>query len=182
MESNMIYQAPKVIDLTNDESKLSQRIPNSINPNMEWKPIADAMESLFKSLIKRNAIPEIRLRIFSDPEYAEVHKKSPKQIFESNGTIGDEIFRHPHFIKHIRYFINGPDLPDDVINGFCIILNEDAGTSGEIIDQLQRYTRACIRKYGIDRHSAASNFYKLAVELEIDHDPYSIRSAAMSTR
>lgn len=178
----MSYQPPQVVDLTNDELKLNQQIPNTINSSMEWEPIAEAMESLFRLLIQRNAIPEIRLRIFSDPEYAEVRKKSPKQIFESNGTIGDEILRHPHFIKYLRYFINGPGLPADVINGFCRILNEDTGTSGGILDQLQRYTRACIRKYGLDRHSAASNFYKLAVELEIEHDPYSIRSAAMSTR
>ena len=178
----MSYQPPQVVELMDDESKLNEQIPDAPNPSKEWKPVADAMESLFRSLIERNAIPKIRLRIFSDPEYAEVRNKSPKQIFESNGTCGNEIFRHPHFIKHLRYLINGPDLLDAVINGFCRILNEDSGTSGEILDQLHRFVRSCIREYGLDRHSAASNFYKLAVELEIDHDPYSIRTAAMSTR
>jgi len=178
----MNYQPPQAVELTDEESKLNEQIPYSPDPSGNWTQIANAMESLFKSLIERNAIPEIRLRIFTDPKYAETRNKSPKQIFESNGTCGDEIYRHPHFIKHLRYFINGPDLPEAVINGFCKILNDDAGTSGEILDQLHRFVRSCVREYGLDRHSAASNFFKLAIELEIDHDPYGIRTAAMSTR
>ena len=178
----MNYQPPKVVELSSEELKLYEQIFGSANSNGEWPPIAIAMESLFKSLTGRDAIPEIRLRIFADPEYAEIRNKSTKQIFESNGTCGDEIYRHPHFMEHLRYFIKGPDLPVTPINGFCKILNDDAGTSGEILDQLRRFVRSCVREYGLDRHSAASNFYKLAVELEIGYDPYSIRTAAMSTR
>jgi len=178
----MCYQLPQPVKLTNYESNLNKQIPEFPDHRNEWTPIADAMESLFKSLIERNAIPQIRLRIFADPKYAEIRNKSPKEIFESNGTKGDEIYRHPHFIKHLRYFINGPDLPDAAINGFCKILNDDAGTSAEIQDQLHRFVRLCVREYDLDRHSAASSFYKLAVELKILHDPYSIRNAAMSTR
>ena len=178
----MNYQPPKVVELTSNELKLYEKIPDFPDPNREWFPIANAMESLFKSLIRRNAIPEIRLRIFADPKYAEIRNKSPKQFFESNGTCGDKIYQHPHFIKHLHYFINGPDLPVSAINDFCKILNDDAGTSGEILDQLCSFVRSCVRKYGLDRHSAASNFYKLAVELEIDYDSFSIRTAAMSAR
>jgi hypothetical protein len=178
----MNYQPPQVVELTRDESKLNEQILDSPDPSKKWTPIADAMESLLKSLIGRNAIPEIRLRIFADPEYAETRNKSPKQIFESNGTCGAEIYRHPHFMKHLRYFINGPDLPAPVINDFCKILNEDAATSGEKVDQLHRFVRSCVREYDLDRHSAASNFYKLAVELEIEYDPYRIRTVAMSVR
>ena len=178
----MNYQPPKVVELSSEELNLYELIFGSVNSNKEWPPIAIAMESLFKSINKRNAIPKIRLRIFADPKYAEIRNKSTKQIFESNGTYGDEIYRHPHFVKYLRYFIKGPDLPDASIKGFCKILNDDAGTSGEILDQLRRFVRSCVREYGLDRPSAASNFYKLAVELEIDYDPYSIRAAAMSTR
>ncbi len=176
----MNYQPPQVVELTDDESKLNEQIPDFPDRNKEWMPIADAMESLFKSLIERNAIPEIRLRIFADPKYAEMRNKSPKYIFESNGTCDDEIYCHPHFIRYLRYFINGPDLPDPVISGFCKILNDDDGTSGEILGQLRRFVRSCVREYGLDRHSAASDFYKLAIEL--DYDPHGIRSAAMSAR
>ncbi len=178
----MNYQPPEVVELSSDESKLYEKIFDSPNPNREWPPIAYAMGSLFKSLIRRNTIPEIRIHIFANPVYAEIRNKSPKQIFESNGTCGDKIYQHPHFMKHLHYFINGPDLPVSAINGFCKILNDDAGTSGVILDQLCRFVRSCVREYGLDRHSAASNFYKLAVELEIDNDPFSIRTVAMSAR
>jgi hypothetical protein len=179
----MKYQSPQVVELTDDESKLYELIVNSSDTNGELTPIADVMESLFKLLIERNAIPEMRLRIFADPKYAEKWNKTPKQIFESYGTCGDEIYRHPQFIEYLLYFINGPDLPDAAINSFCKILNEDKGTSGMIPDQLHHFVRSCVREYDLDRHSAASNFYKLAIELGIKHaSALSVRIAAMSTR
>ncbi len=178
----MYYQPPKVIELSGNESKLYQLISDNSNPNMEWPPIAESMESLFILLNKRKAIPVIRLEIFTNPQYAEFQKKSPKQIFESNGTYGNEIIRHPNFLKYLHYFIKGPDLPAEAIKGFCRILNNDTGTSGEILDQLYCHVRFNIRKYDLDHHSAASNFFRLAVELEIEHDPFAIRAAAMSTR
>lgn len=178
----MSYQPPQAVELTDDESKLNEQIPDSPDSSGNWTQVADAMESLFKSLTKRKAIPGIRLRIFSDPKYAETRNKSPKQIFESNGVCGKEIYRNPHFIKHLRYFINGPDLPEAAINRFCKILNDDAGTSGEIVDQRHRFVRSCVREFDLDRHSAASNFFKLAIELGIEHDACGIRTAAMSTR
>ena len=173
---------PPMVELTDNEANLNEQIPSSPDQIIDWAPIADLMESLFKSLIQRDAIPAVRLRVFADPKYAEKRGVSPRQVFESNGTCGDDICRHPDFIKHLRYFINGPDLPDPAINGFCRILNDDHGTSGMLLDQLRRYVRSCVREYGLDRHSAASEFYRLAVELEIDHDPHAIRRAALSTR
>ena len=178
----MDYQPPRTVELTDDESTWYAQLPSSVDGNMVWTPIADAMESLFKSLIDRNAIPEVRLSIFGDPGLAEKGNKSPKQIFESNGTMGDDIYRHPHFIKHLRYFVGGPDLPVDAISGFCKVLNDDAGTSGMILDELCRFVRACVRDYRLDRRSAARGFYRLAVELNIDLDPHVIRTTAMSTR
>jgi len=139
------------------------------------------VEHLTKSLLKRKAIPEIRLHVFADPNFAENRNKSPKQIFESNGTLGDEIYRHPHFIKYLHYFIKGPDLPNDAILGFCKILNDDMGTSGMILEDIRKYVRSCIRKFFLDRRSAASEFYKLSVELNINFDPHIIRKSAMAT-
>ena len=178
----MNHQPPRAVELTDDESKWQKQLPSSIDWNTEWTPIADAMESLFKSLIDRNAIPGIRLSIFSDPGLAEKGSKSPKQVFESNGTMGDDICRHPRFIEHLRHFVEGPDLPVDAISGFCKVLNDDDGTSGMILDELCRFVRSCVRDYGLDRRSAARGFYKLAVELDIDYDPHVIRAAALSTR
>lgn len=178
----MEYTPPCSVELTDEEANLNEQIPSSPDRTVPWGPIADAMESLFKSLIERDAIPAVRLRVFDDPKHAEKRGKSPKQVFESNGTCGDHICRHPHFIEYLRYFINGADLPNAVIKGFCKILNNDQGTSGMILDQLHRYVRSCVREYRLDPHTAGTEFYRLAVELEIDYDPHGIRTVAMSTR
>lgn len=178
----MEYTPPRSVELTDEEANLYEQIPDSLDSNVPWETIADAMESLFRFLIGRDAIPAVRLRVFDDPRSAEVRGKSPKQVFESNGTGGDHIYRHPHFIQYLRYFINGPDLPSAAINGFCGILNDDQGTSGMILDELHRYVRSCVREYRLDRNSAGTQFYRLAVELDIDHDPHAIRRAAKSTR
>jgi len=178
----MEYKKPKRVKLTEDEAKWNDQIPSTPDGITEWAQVADSMESLCKSLLSRKAIPEIRLRVFADPNFAEARGKSPKQVFESNGTCDDDIYRHPHFIKYLRYFINGPALPAAVISGFCKILNDDIGTSGMILNDLRRYVRSCIRKYGLDRKSAASEFYKLAAELGLTLECRSVRAAALSTR
>jgi len=178
----MEYDNPKPVELTEDEAKWNDQIPSTPDGTTEWSQVADSMQSLCKSLLSRKAIPEIRLCVFADPNFAETRGKSPKQVFESNGTWGDNIYRHPHFIKHLRYFINGPDLPAAVISGFCKILNDDIGTSGMILNDLRRYVRSCIRKYGLDHKPAAREFYKLAVELGLNLECRSVREAALSTR
>jgi len=46
-----------------------------------------------------------------DPAYFVCgHGLSHLQVFEKNGTRGDDVFRHPHFVKYLRYFLYGPDL------------------------------------------------------------------------
>jgi hypothetical protein len=180
-EKEMKYTPPKQVELLNEESKWFKTISSMSNDN-KWQTIADAMQKLTKSLLKRNAIPEIRLRLFSDPDLAETRSKSSMQIFESNGVTGDAIFRHPHFVKYLHFFINGPELPAVVIKGFCKILNEDMGTSGMLLDQLCKFVRSCVRDNDLDRRSAATEFYRLAVELDIEHDPRTIRKASLSAR
>jgi len=178
----MTYRPPPHIKLTKNEARWLQQIPLSLEHVDDWSSVAEAMESLFNALLERDAIPAIRLLVFTDPQYAEMRGRAPKQVLESNGTCGGDICRHPCFAKYLRYFIQGPDLPDAAINGFCRILNEDCGTSGMVLKQLHQYVRSCVREYALNRRLAASAFYRLAVEMEIDHDPHSIRAAALSAR
>jgi hypothetical protein len=175
----MKYNLPVHVTLTNDEEKWYKVISLSDNENVEWESTADAMESLFNSLAIRKAIPKIRIAMFDNPKYAETGKRSPKEIFESNGTRGNYIYRHPDFLKYLKYYIDGPDLPDAVIQGFCKIFNDDLGTSGMLLDQIRKYVRSCVRNFHLDRHTAASEFYKLAMELEISSAD-SIRQAALT--
>src|SRR5690606_17767870 len=91
--------------------------------------------SLTKELIEANAIPRIRIAYFVDPEYnVGGGKRSRKDIFERNGTSGDDILKHPHFLKDFEYFVFGPDLPVSVLLSFKKRV-ESCGpiTSGDVL-------------------------------------------------
>lgn len=178
----MKYFPPHSIELTETEAELYSRIPET--PARDgWHETADAMESLVTSLLERKAVPDIRLRLFCDPDCAETGKKSRQQVFESNGTSGTEIFRHPHFIPYLRYFIHGPHLPKPAIEGLCGILNDNMGTSGMIMDQYCKHARSCVRKHRLDKRFAATEFFRLGVEIGMEmFGARTLRDAAKSTR
>ncbi len=183
----MEYASPKPVELTPDEQEkfalVKQYFVGHSFGSGDWEPVADAMESLVESLLKRGAIPEKRLKLFTDPAFAEVGNKSRKQIFESNGTSGDEIFRHPHFFEHLKYFIKGPNLPKPVIEGLCKILNDELGTSGMVFDQYRKFARDSVRQFKLDRIDAAHEFFRLGVEIGMQvEDARTLRDAAKSTR
>lgn len=178
----MKYQVPNSIELSDEERTLYARIPNE--PTHDgWHEIADAMETLVSSLLNRQAVPEVRLRLFCDSIFTETGNKSRQQVFESNGTSGTDIFRHPHFIPYLRHFIHGPDLPESVMQGLCDILNEDRGTSGMLMDQYRKYARSCVRQHQLSPPDAATEFFRLGVEIGMElHDARTLRVAALSTR
>jgi len=178
----MNYLSPESIELTQSEAALYSRIPETATHD-GWEDVADAMEPLVTSLLERNAVPEVRLCLFCDPEYAEKGNRSPQQIFESNGTAGNALYRHPHFIPYLRHFIGGPNLPKDVIEGLCAILNEDRGTSGMVMDQWCKHARASVRSHGLNKSRAATEFFRLGVEIGMPvDDARTLRDAARSAR
>lgn len=70
---------------------------------------------LSKSLLEREVIPEIRLKYFVEPAYNLGNtKRSHKDNFNMNGTVGEEILSHPSFFKYLKYFIYGADLPEEL--------------------------------------------------------------------
>jgi len=139
---------------------------------------------LATSLFERKAIPEIRLRYFLDPEFNGGNtRKSRKEIFESNGTRGNDILSHGHFLPYLHYFINGPKLPKSTIQGYCDILNHEILTTGMLQDRLRKYVRSETRNLSFDRPEAGEEFFKLAMECGQDIGmAMSIREAAKSTR
>lgn len=143
----------------------------------------EKMGELAESLLERKAIPDIRLAYFTDPEMnAGGYGKSRQQVFEKNGTAGRDILRHPHFMAYLRYFISGPDLPKPVVEGFCKVIDDDAGTSGMVLDQIKAFVRKAVRDRGLDPGHAADEFYKLAHEIDRGDLAENVRSAAKSVR
>ncbi len=174
---------PGAITLMPDEQELYEQIefnPNSLSPGFSARLTrsCDAAKPLALSLIRRDAIPAIRWTYFVNPEYNVGSKRSRLEIFESNGTSGEEILEHGHFLEYLDYFIHGPKLPVSVSDGFCDLINRDCDRS-----QLRTYARNQIRAHRLDRRGAAEEFYKLALECELtEWDARSVREAALSTR
>ncbi len=143
----------------------------------------EKMGQLAESLLRRGAIPAVRLAYFTDADMNVGGRgKSRKQVFEGNGTKGAAIFRHAHFMEYLRYFIYGPDLPEPTVRGFCKIVEDDAGTSGMLLSQITAFVRKEVRERRLDRRHAAAEFFKLANEVGKPEMAETVRHAAMSVR
>jgi hypothetical protein len=176
------------LELTETETAHLARI--DFNPSERshdansWPVIADAMEELTRSLLKRGAVPEARRRYIGDAEYnIGGHGSSRQQIIERNGR-GTPMLRNPAFLKHLHYFLYGPDLPEDVIESFKRKVRACGkpftGSDGlEMADHARQLTRSC----GLDIHKATNEFYKLALDCGLDAgDARSVRDTVMRTR
>jgi len=160
------------IDLTPEELDLYKCIHFSPKggklSHEEYEIASTAAASLFLSLLKRKAIPEIRIRYFNDPAFNTSSKKSHKEIFEMNGTSGEKIYKHPHFLAFLRYFIFGPDLPATIIDAFSKIVSRESYISGSDMPGLRTFVRSETRKYELNPKTASEEFYKLALECGIE--------------
>lgn len=159
------------IELTEPEKALAERIfsPQS-RESYSWAPIGAAMLALMRSLRKRKAIPEARWKYFTDPEcFVGGHGRSHLQVFEKNGTYGDDIVRHEHFVKYLRYFLYGPDLPTDVIEAFRGKIVECGGDfTGSDALTVADFAGKLARSHRLAADNVGEEFFKLAIECGFD--------------
>jgi hypothetical protein len=153
------------IELTEGEMELSAQIKFRSTRHDELRASIMPMVALSESLLKRGAIPEVRLLYFTDPERNPGGRgKSRQQIFENNGTSDAEIFAHPHFMKYLEYFVCGPDLPAGVIAKFKDAASFSGYLTGGDVNDLVPEARAVVHSAGLNPHDAADEFYKLVLE------------------
>jgi hypothetical protein len=170
----MKIQLPTKIELTKDESDLLQnvRVKNTL-PGLSDEESALSRKSakaLFISLANRKAIPKARWQYFSDPKFMIGSKKSWKQLLELNSAeTGLALFEVPHFAKYLYYFINGPDLPPDVIFQFWSRVVSEDYVSGSDLPELESIARGAVRSNRMNPHDACEEFFKLAVECGLNH-------------
>jgi hypothetical protein len=164
----------KPVDLTPQEIEFRKQMEAEFSKGSGYS--GEPALCLMKSLMARKAIPEVRIRTFTDP-FPGGRGKSYLDGFKKHGHRGDEIFRHPHFVAYLRYFIEGPALPPATIEGFRLCLIEDLGTSGMIMDQLCKFVRAEVRRLRLDRSTAREEFWRLTQEAGYFHAD-TIRNAA----
>jgi hypothetical protein len=174
--------ASPAIALTDKEIILASRI--DFNPSSDSHN-PDAMEELMRSIMERGAIPLARRKYFTNPEYLIGGRgRSRRQVFEGNGTRGIEIFRHPNFVKYLRYFLYGPDLPQAVIeefNGKVVDCGEPFTGSDAL--EVASFARELTRSRRLDKRKAPNEFYKLALDCGLDAwDARTVRDGVMKVR
>lgn len=126
----------------------------------------EAVLRLLRMLTARGAIPLYRLKTFTDADhYPGGRKKSLQEIFQGNGTSGDDIARHGNFLRVMRYFVFGPNLPTAAKVAFARAINDAGGeiTGSEVIE-VSKAARQITRIHRIPAHEAAEEFFKLALE------------------
>jgi hypothetical protein len=172
---------PIHIKLNEFEQALLEQIDFGSDPDsLVSRASGKASRQLMESLYRRNAIPAIRTRYFSSP-FPGGRGKSHLEVFQSKlRRSKSHVFEDPSFVgDYLRYFIEGPDLSRNVIEGFCQIANSGDPAA------LCSFVREQIRNGGAaNRRGMAEEFYKLALECfpKDSLTPARIRQAALRAR
>lgn len=177
------------VTLTNEEKEIADSMTFDQGELVNWgyeraQSNGEAALKLLKSLLSRNAVPEIRMRYFTDPDmFPGGRGKSRKDIWKRNGTVGDDIARHPNFLDELRYFIYGANLPPSVIAEFTAAFEGCGQVSSSDIVPLGKTARRIARAYRLQPYEAQDEFFKLALDLGL-WPPYaaSIRKAVGQIR
>lgn len=153
------------IHLTAHEQELLEKILFDWTDHDQLRSSLDPMAALSESLLARGVIPVARFRYFNDPECNPGGRgKSRQDIFERNGTCGDEIMEHPNFLKYLQYFIFGPNLPSSVICQFKEMAKFSGHLTASDLSDLVPGAKAVVRSEQLIPAQAAEEFYKLALE------------------
>lgn len=146
------------IELTEEESVLLKEISFSSHEYDVLRQSCKNAGNLTLLLLERKVIPKIRIKYFTNPKYNIGRRgKSRQEVFESNGTTGKDILFHGNFLKYLKYFIYGPDLPKAAIQIVCNNIDpEDYPT----------LTRGIVRDNMLNPKESAEEFYKLFIECD----------------
>lgn len=127
----------------------------------------ETAESLARSLLSRGAIPEVRFSYFTKPEYNLSNpKKSHEDNFESNGTKGEEILSHPHFLKYLKYFIHGAELPKS-LKAELAALKESHSYDDDFVEDAAPIIKKYFKSFSSERTAFAEEVFKLCLDLNV---------------
>jgi len=122
-----------------------------------------AARQLAPLLLDRGAISKRRQRYFLEPEWG-AGRMSWMQMLEQQGVCGADILAHPGFLRILRFFIHGADLPEAVIVALREQVGEPKTFKGEELVPLCRLARQLARSHGLGA-AHADDFLRLAAEL-----------------
>lgn len=172
------------IELTERELGLLAQIKFRHSTHRELHESLVPMAALTETLLERRGIPEVRLLYFTDPERNPgARGKSRQQVFEKNGTSGADIYAHGNFLKHLEYFIYGPNLPSTIVAKFKETMSFSGYLTAGDINDLVPGARAAVRSARLNAYDAAEEFHKLALECgAMPSSAESIRKSILAIR
>lgn len=170
------------ITLTAAEQAIYDQVNWNSTPvdQAKLKRNGELVADLTAELGSRGAIPETRLAYFTEINMdAGKGKRSRQQILQDNTHDGGEdLFHNPTFVKYLKYFINGPDLPTATIAGFCKIVDDHHGTSNKLLTRLTKYVRSHAHDSSLSIAVTAEQYFKLATECNAGRFAAEIRRVA----
>lgn len=160
------------IELTDDETALLSKIDLQVThrSHNEGHAAHNANKvpllALVRSLSARQAVPQERRNYWNVPDYNSGRvQASRKGVFERNGTLGEDIYVHPHFVPYLRYFLFGAEIPDEVITAFEAGVGDPAWVSSSDIAPIGKLARDLTRRHRLDKSTAADEFFKLCLDM-----------------
>lgn len=173
------------IELTDEEQELIDKIefdPMKVSDHQQWQINSELAYRIITLLLSRKAVPEHRIRYFTEPAYnCGGRGKSRRELFLANAKTNENMFRHNHFLAYIRYFVFGPNLPEELIASFRKSVEACGNITSGDIDPLRTKARALARQYKLNKTNA-DEFYKLALETMGHSHADSIRDAIMQVK
>lgn len=158
---------PKPVELTEQENTLAEEVRDAarlLRNNHDYERTINAgyaSRQLMESLLKREAIPEQRLRYFTDAAYNSGHTKGSRyELFRRNTASNSEMYEHPHFWKYLLYFLDGPELPSEVAERFASLCADQVRDHGSV----EKLARATARTIPGDPAEKAEELFKLVME------------------
>ncbi|MBS4003883.1 MAG: hypothetical protein KGZ91_10960 [Afipia sp.] len=131
----------------------------------DYKRNSEVAAALTKSLLARKAVPEQRMKYFTDPAYKPGRLKgSHRDLFHRNNNTDEEMIRHVHFLPYLYYFIFGPKLPESAKGRFREQVRRCGQVSSGDAIPLAKFARAETRAMGLVPHEAAEEYFKLALD------------------
>lgn len=126
---------------------------------------AQLIPPLMASLSARDAIPAHWLHYWTDPDCNPGRIKASRQgVFERNGCMGEDIYTHPNFIKHLRYMLLGCELPQHVAAAFLRKAGNPSWISSRDAIDLGKLARKLARENALASPVVTDEFLKLALE------------------
>lgn len=155
-----------------DSQELVARTPE------EQEDVLSSADELVHRLRQRGVIPRIRLDLFSNPELNLAGRgKSPLQALEQKGVTT----RNAEFLRHLWFFIHGPRLPQELIEGVQRIAAREVVTTGDLVKEIGEYIQKQFEKhrFGV---AAATEVEKLAHEIGYGRYADQFRKAALGAK